>query len=159
MADLGVDKVHASDMVYVKLGVSGEELSGMHDLFSAFGLDSSTSAPHNLFDNQGKGAGLVLDDSTAKALGFTSGTGGSVDEAKVTDLVHQLTKLGITEVDVVHTGAPADHNMDVFHLNTTDTTAPPVAQTPIHTTVEVLGVTNDPSHVFDQDISNKNIKH
>jgi hypothetical protein len=156
MADLGVDKVHASDMVYVKLGVSGEELSSIHDLFSAFGLDSSTSADHKIFENK---AGLVLDDKTAQTLGFTSGVDGSVDEAKVTDLVHQLTKLGITEVDVVHTGGTSTNNMDVFHLNTTDVSAPPVAQTPIHTTVEVLGVGNDASHVFDQDILNKNIKH
>jgi hypothetical protein len=159
MADLGVDKVHASDMVYVKLGVSGEELSSIHDLFSAFGLDSNTAADHNLFNNNGAGAGLVLDDKTAQTLGFTSGFGGSVDEAKVTDLVQQLTKLGITEVDVVHTGASTANNMDVFHLSSDGSSMAPVAQTPIHTTVEVLGVGNDASHVFDQDILNKNIKH
>jgi len=146
MSDLGVDKVHASDMVYVKLGITESELAGMHDLFSAFGLDSNSDAPHKLFD---KGAGLVLDDATAKAMGIA---GDQVDEAKVADLVKQLSKLGITEVDVV-SGNEAAHKVDVYHIDI-------VAQTPVLATpVELLGVSDDLSHVFDPDILSKTIKH
>jgi hypothetical protein len=149
MSDLGVDKVHAFDKVYVKLGIAESELAGMHDLFSAFGLDSNTAAPHKLFDNNGQGAGLVLDDTTAKAMGIG---GDHVDEAKVADLVKQLSKLGITEVDVV-SGNEAAHKVDVYHIDV-------VAQTPVLATpVEVLGVNDDLSHVFDPDILNKTIKH
>ena len=148
MSDLGVDKVHASDKVYVKLGIAESELAGMHDLFSAFGLDSNTAAPHTLFDKE-KGAGLVLDDTMAKAMGIS---GDHVDEAKVADLVKQLSKLGITEVDVV-SGNEAAHKVDVYHIDV-------VAQTPVLATpVELLGVNDDLSHVFDPDILNKPIKH
>jgi hypothetical protein len=148
MSDLGVDKVHAFDKVYVKLGITESELAGMHDLFSAFGLDSNTAAPHNLFDNNGQGAGLVLDDTMAKAMGIG---GDHVDEAKVADLVKQLSKLGITEVDVV-SGTEAAHKVDVYHIDV-------VAQTPVLATpVELLGVNDDLSHVFDPDILHKTIK-
>ena len=156
MADLGVDKVHASDKVFVKLGVSETELSSIHDLFSAFGLDSTANADHSLFDNNGKGAGLVLDQKTAQTFGIT---GDQVDEAKVTDLVHQLSKLGITELDVVHVSADgATNSTDVFHIDQAAVAAP-VAQTPIITKVEVLGASDDVSHAFDLDILHKNIKH
>ena len=150
MADLGVDKVHASDMVYVKLGVTANELSGIHDLFSAFGLDSKAAAGKALFDNSGKGAGLVLDDATAKALGIVSQ---HIDEAKVADLVQQLSKLGITEVDVVHVHDGAEsHQVDVFQIQPVSGV---VAQAPILTEVKLLGVNEDVSHAFDQDILNK----
>jgi len=149
MSDLGVDKVHASDMVYVKLGVTEGELAGMHDLFSAFGLDSNANADHKLFDNA-KGTGLVVDDATAKALGIASTN--PVDEAKVADLVKQLSKLGITEVDVVHVNDDNHGMVDTFRIDT-------VAQTPVFTEVKLLGVNEDISHAFDQDILHKITKH
>ena len=156
MADLGVDKVHANDKVFVKLGVSESELSSIHDLFSAFGLDSNATVDHSLFDNNGKGAGLVMDQKTAQTFGIT---GDQVDEAKVTDLVHQLSKLGITELDVVHVSSDgATNSTDVFHIDQAAVAAP-VAQTPVITKVEVLGASDDVSHAFDLDILNKNIKH
>jgi hypothetical protein len=156
MADLGVDKVHSSDKVFVKLGVSQTELSSIHDLFSAFGLDSNAKVDHSLFDNNGKGAGLVMDQKTAQTFGIT---GDQVDEAKVTDLVHQLSKLGITELDVVHVSPDGLANTtDVFHIDPAAVSAP-VAQTPVLTKVEVLGASDDVSHAFDLDVLHKNIKH
>ncbi len=154
MADLGVDVVHASDKVFVKLGVAEGELAGMHDLFSAFGLDTpattGTTADHKLFDNSGKGAGLVLDQQSAKDLGITTDhlTDGHFSEAKVADLMNQLSKLGITEVDVVN-----NTTTQVFHIEATTV----VAQT--LPTVEVLGSDHADGHVFDFDIKNKPIGH
>jgi hypothetical protein len=48
--------------------------------------------------------------------------------------------------------------VDVFHIST-NTTQGVVAQTPVLTQVEVLGVNPDLSHAFDQDILTKPIKH
>jgi hypothetical protein len=60
--------------------------------------------------------------------------------------------LGITEVDVV-SGNEAAHKVDVYHIDV-------VAQTPVLATpVELLGVNDDLSHVFDPDILSKTIKH
>jgi hypothetical protein len=158
MADLGVDKVHAEDKVFVKLGVAEGELAGMHDLFSAFGLDtpatstsSAAATDHKLFDNGGKGAGLVLDQQSANTLGISADhlTAGHFSEAKVSNLVDQLSKLGITEVDVVN-----NNTTQVFHIETTGV----VAQTPVPT-VQVLGSDHADGHIFDLDIKNKPIGH
>jgi hypothetical protein len=133
MSDLGVDKVHASDMVYVKLGVTEGELAGMHDLFSAFGLDSAGN--HSLFAKNQQ-AGLVLDESTFSSLGAVG----------VQELVGQLSKLGFTEIDVL-----GDNSVQqVFSIT---------AQTPVDSTVTLLGGVNaDLAGVFDPDIFNKPIK-
>jgi hypothetical protein len=150
MADLGVDKVHADEKVFVKLGVAEGELAGMHDLFSAFGLDTPASADHKLFDNNGNGAGLVLDQQSAQKLGITADqlSDGHFSEARVADLVEQLSKLGITEVDVVNNATT-----QVFHIESTGV----VAQT--LPTVEVLGSDYADGHIFDLDIKNKPIGH
>ena len=150
MADLGVDKGHADDKVFVKLGVAEGELTGMHDLFSAFGLDTLAMAEHKLFDNQGKGAGLVLDQQSAQNLGITADhlSAGHFSEAKVADLVDQLSKLGITEVDVVN-----NTTTQVFHIEATTV----VAQT--LPTFQVLGSDHADGHIFDLDIKNKPVGH
>ena len=147
MADLGVDKVNYSgEKVFVKLGVTENELSGIHDLFSAFGLDNAGKSPQDqkIF---AKEAGLVLDQTSAEALGFKYSDFGlpeTADEAKVTDLMQQLSKLGITEVDVVGT-----NSIDV-HVYSMSEGA--VAQTTITTTVYLLGVSNVHEDIFDQEI-------
>jgi hypothetical protein len=140
--------------VFVKLGVAEGELAGMHDLFSAFGLDTpattGTTADHKLFDNSGKGAGLVLDQQSAQSLGITADhlSAGHFSEAKVADLVSQLSKLGITEVDVVN-----NTTTQVFHIEATTV----VAQT--LPTVQVLGSDHADGHIFDLDIKNKPVGH
>ena len=150
MAELGVDKVHADEKVFVKLGVAEGELAGMHDLFSAFGLDTPASVDHKLFDNNGNGAGLVLDQQSAQKLGITADqlSDGHFSEARVADLVEQLSKLGITEVDVVNNATT-----QVFHIESTGV----VAQT--LPTVQVLGSDHADGHIFDLDIKNKPIGH
>ena len=146
MADLGVDKVNATEKVFVKLGVTESELSGIQDLFSAFGLDSTDKSiqDQKIFANK---AGLVLDQASAEALGFKYSEveqPESADEAKVTDLMQQLSKLGITEVDVVGTNSTDVH---VYSMS-----EGAVAQTTITTTVDLLGVSNVHEDIFDQEI-------
>jgi hypothetical protein len=147
MADLGVDKVNYSgEKVFVKLGVTENELSGIHDLLSAFGLDNAGKSPQDqkIF---AKEAGLVLDQTSAEALGFKYSDFGlpeTADEAKVTDLMQQLSKLGITEVDVVGTNSTDVH---VYSMS-----EGAVAQTTITTTVDLLGVSNVHEDIFDQEI-------
>ena len=147
MADLGVDKVNYSgEKVFVKLGVAENELSGIHDLFSAFGLDNAGKSPQDqkIFTKE---AGLVLDQTSAEALGFKYSDFGlpeTADEAKVTDLMQQLSKLGITEVDVVGTNSTDVH---VYSMS-----EGAVAQTTITTTVDLLGVSNVHEDIFDQEI-------
>jgi hypothetical protein len=153
MADLGVDQVNSSQAVFVKLGIAAGEISDMQDLFAAFGLDKPAAPEHQIFDSS-KGAGLVLDSATADKLGIVP----SIDEAKVSDLVNKLSKLGITEVDVVHTSSDgASNSFDVYKIE--KPASAPVDQTPILTKVEVLGTHDDLSHAFDHDILDKNIKH
>ena len=123
----------------------------MHDLFSAFGLDTPASADHKLFDNNSKGAGLVLDQQSAQNLGITADQlNGAVhfSEARVADLVEQLSKLGITEVDVVNNATT-----QVFHIESTGVVAQTVP------TVEVLGSDYADGHIFDLDIKNKPTGH
>ena len=147
MADLGVDKVnYSAEKVFVKLGVTENELSGIHDLFSAFGLDNAGKTPQDqkIFANK---AGLVLDQTSAEALGFKYSDVGlpdAADEAKVTDLMQQLSKLGITEVDVVGT-----NSADVHVYSISEGT---VAQTSTTTTVELLGTSNVHEDIFDHEI-------
>ena len=149
MADLGVDKVHANDKVFVKLGVTEGDLADMHDLFSAFGLDNNTAVDHSLFANNGAGAGLLLDEKTAQTLGITPD---HYNEAKVADLVEQLAKLGITEVDVVNADSTDGH---VYTLN-----VGVVAQTAMAApAVELLGTDHAQGDVFDQDIKTKPFGH
>jgi len=143
MADLGVDKVNSTEKVFVKLGVTESELSGIQDLFSAFGLDSTDKSiqDQKIF---AKEAGLVLDQTSAEALGFKYSDfeqPTDADEAKVTELMQQLSKLGITEVDVVGT-----NSTDVHVYSMSDST---VAQTMTTTTVELLGTSNVDDEIFD----------
>jgi hypothetical protein len=154
MADLGVDMVHASGMVDVKLGLNANDLSSMQGLFTAFGLNIPSVVPHRLFDNNGNGVGLVLDDTTAQAMGMASG---QIDESKVSSFVNQLSQLGITEVDVVHVSDVTNQGVDVYQINSVGAN-PAVTQTPILTAVELLGVNPEVSHAFDQDILSKNIQ-
>ena len=147
MADLGVDKVnYSAEKVFVKLGVTENELSGIHDLFSAFGLDNAGKTPQDqkIFANK---AGLVLDQTSAEALGFKYSDVGlpdAADEAKVTGLMQQLSKLGITEVDVVGTNSAEVHVYSISEGT--------VAQTSTTTTVELLGTSNVHEDIFDQEI-------
>jgi hypothetical protein len=90
---------------------------------------------------------LVLDQTSAEALGFKYSDVGlpeAADEARVTDLMQQLSKLGITEVDVVGT------NFTGVHVYSMSEGA--VAQTTITTTVDLLGVSNVHEDIFDQEI-------
>jgi hypothetical protein len=89
----------------------------------------------------------VLDQASAEALGFKYSEveqPESADEAKVTDLMQQLSKLGITEVDVVGT------NSTYVHVYSMSEGA--VAQTTITTAVDLLGVSNVHEDIFDQEI-------
>ena len=139
MADLGVDSVLSKqDKVYVELGIKPEDLhtiADLGDLFSAFGLEKGTD--HALF-GQGQEAGLVIDQTTFSSLGPVG----------VQELVGQLSKLGFTELDVV--GASAADGAHVYA----------VAQTPVLSTVQILGSNNmgDLAHVFDTDILHKSTK-
>jgi hypothetical protein len=139
MADLGVDSVLSSqDKVYVELGIKPEDLhtiADLGDLFSAFGLEQGGN--HALFDHNQE-AGLVIDQTTFSSLGPVG----------VQELVGQLSKLGFTELDVV-----GDSAADGAHVYA-------VAQTPVLSTVEILG-SNDMgalANVFDPDILHKPTK-
>jgi hypothetical protein len=141
MADIGVDRISSDHKVYVELGIKPEDLStvaDLGDLFSAFGLDHA--GPHELFN--GQQAGLVIDQTTFSNL----------SEANIESLVGHLSKLGFTEIDVV--GASANDGAHVYAIDA------PVAQTPVLSTVEILGSNNlgELAHVFDPDILHKNVK-
>jgi hypothetical protein len=126
MAELGVDAVHtttAQDTIYVGLGIKAEDLqtvADLSDIFSAFGLEKPNPADHtDLFAN-GQKAGLVLEQSSFKALG----------EAGVHELVGQLSKLGFTELDVLG----PDKTYLAYDIT---------AQTPVLTPVQVMGTSAD----------------
>ena len=143
MAALGVDQVNASSKVYVDLGINAADLTDMHDLFAAFGLDQPNAPAHDLF--AGKGAGLVVDKTTASNWGFD---GNTINHSVVDDLVAKLSKLGITQIDVVD--ATAHTVADVYNIT---------PQTPVHVDIQVLG--SDASaiaHIFDTDILHKQVK-
>ena len=144
MADLGVDKVNSAEKVFVKLGVTENELSGIHDLFSAFGLDNAdnTTQGQKIFANQ---AGLVLDQTSAEALGFKYSDAGPPDEARVTDLMQQLSKLGITEVDVVGTNSTEVHVYSMSDGAVAQTLGTPAI-------VELLGIDDKHQDIFDHEI-------
>ena len=136
MADLGVDTVHTDHKVFVDLGIAPEHvqtIADMHDLFSAFGLDSSTHT--SLFDGSQQ-AGLVINHTTFESLG-TQG---------VQELVSQVTKLGFTEVDVV-----GDHASDTVYKVTV------TPQDPVHVEVQAIGTANEAglADVFDHHVDPK----
>jgi hypothetical protein len=139
MADLGVDSVASSQSkVYVELGIKPEDIhtiAGMHDLFSAFGLD--TTDGHSLFAAN-QHAGLVIDQTTFNSLGAHG----------VQQLVGQLSQLGFTELDVV--GADKVDAMYGYKIDVT-------AQTPVLSEVKLLGTDEHATlaHVFDPDILHK----
>jgi hypothetical protein len=143
MADMGVDQVNAASNVYVDLGIKAADLTDMHDLFAAFGLDKADAPAHDLF--AAKGAGLEMDKATATNLGFD---GTTINHAVVDDLVAKLSKLGITQIDVVD---PTAHTVaDVYNIT---------PQTTVHVDITVLG--SDASavaHIFDTDILHKQVK-
>ena len=143
MAELGVDAVTttAQDTIYVGLGIKAEDLqtvADLGDIFTAFGLDKPDTSDHtDLFAN-GQQAGLVLDQSSFKALG----------EAGVQELVGQLGKLGFTELDVLG----PDNTFMAYDIT---------AQAPVLTPVQVMGTTADADMLalFDpHHLSNKVVK-
>jgi hypothetical protein len=143
MADLGVDKVHTDAKVYLELGLRDAGLSELTDLFAAFGLNTPSDPAHELFANQG--ASLVLDKDTADNIGL--GNAGGVSST-VLDLMGKLSKLGITQIDVVDpTAHTVTHEYNI------------VAQTPVEVAVHTLGADlYAVTHVFDTDILQKPVK-
>jgi hypothetical protein len=143
MADLGVDKVHTDAKVYLELGLRDAGLSDLTDLFAAFGLNTPSDPAHELFANQG--ASLVLDKDTADNIGL--GNAGGVSST-VLDLMGKLSKLGITQIDVVDpTAHTVTHEYNI------------VAQTPVEVAVHTLGADLFAvTHVFDTDILHKPVK-
>ena len=143
MADLGVDKVHTDTKVYLELGLRDAGLSELTDLFAAFGLNTPSDPAHELFANQG--ASLVLDKDTADNIGL--GNAGGVSST-VLDLMGKLSKLGITQIDVVDpTAHTVTHEYNI------------VAQTPVEVAVHTLGADLFAvTHVFDTDILHKPVK-
>jgi hypothetical protein len=144
MAELGVDAVATTtpqDKIFVGLGLKPEDLqtvADLGDIFTAFGLDKPDTSDHtDLFAN-GQQAGLVLDQSSFKALG----------EAGVQELVGQLGKLGFTELDVLG----PDNTYMAYDIT---------VQAPVLTPVQVMGTTADADMLalFDpHHLSNKVVK-
>jgi hypothetical protein len=154
MADLGVGMVHAGGFLDVTLGLDANSISGLQDVFTAFGLGTNSVVPHHLFDNSGNGVGLVLDDTTAQAMGMASG---QIDAVKVSGWINQLSLLGITQVDVVHVSDIPNQGVDVYQINPVSTYSG-AAQAPVLTTIELLSVYPEVSHAFDESALNKNFQ-
>jgi hypothetical protein len=131
MLDLGVDKVQTDHKVYVDLGLDQADMQG---LFAAFTHDTSVPTG-GLFG--GKEAGLVVDQATFNTMGASD----------VHTLVQQLSKLGITEIDVLNDSV-VTHAYQI------------TAQTQVLSQVDILGTSSAGTDlaVFDTDILNKTIK-
>ncbi len=135
MLDLGVDKVQTDHKVYVDLGLDSATAHDMQGLFAAFTHDS-TVPTGGLFG--GKEAGLVVDQTTFNTMGASD----------VHTLVQQLSKLGITEIDVLNNSHVVTHAYQI------------TAQTQVLSQVDILGTSSTGTDlaVFDTDILNKTIK-
>jgi hypothetical protein len=152
LAALDVSTVHAVGMVDVKLGLTAADIPNLQDLFTPLGLDAHSTLPRHLFDNNGSGVGLVMDATTAQAMGMADG---QIDASKVSSYVNQLSLLGITQVDVVHPSNAASTGVDVYQINAVGAN-PALGQLPTLTSVELLGPHPEVSHAFDLAMLNKN---
>nr|WP_315226297.1 Ig-like domain-containing protein [uncultured Limnohabitans sp.] len=134
MLDLGVDKVQTDHKVYVDLGLDSATAHDMQGLFASFNYDTSVPAD-GLFG--GKAAGLVVDQATFNTMGASD----------VHTLVQQLSKLGITEIDVLNDSV-VTHAYQI------------TAQTQVLSQVDILGTSTAGTDlaVFDTDILHKTIK-
>jgi hypothetical protein len=134
MLDLGVDSVQTDHKVYVDLGLDQATAHDMQGLFAAFTHDS-TVPTGGLFG--GKEAGLVVDQTTFNTMGASD----------VHTLVQQLSKLGITEIDVLNDSV-VTHAYQI------------TAQTQVLSQVDILGTSSTGTDlaVFDTDILHKTIK-
>jgi hypothetical protein len=135
MLDLGVDSVQTDHKVYVDLGIDQASAADMQSLFAAFTHDS-TVPTGGLFG--GKAAGLIVDQATFNTMGASD----------VHTLVQQLSKLGITEIDVLNNSHVVTHAYQI------------TAQTQVLSQVDILGTstTGTDLAVFDTDILHKTIK-
>jgi len=135
MLDLGVDSVQTNHKVYVDLGLDAASAHDMQGLFASFNYDTSVPAD-GLFG--GKAAGLVVDQATFNTMGASD----------VHTLVQQLSKLGITEIDVLSNANVVTHAYQI------------TAQTQVLSQVDILGTSSAGTDlaVFDTDILNKTIK-
>ncbi|PQA81486.1 hypothetical protein C5F52_20030 [Limnohabitans sp. TS-CS-82] len=135
MLDLGVDKVQTDHKVYVDLGLDQATAHDMQGLFTAFTHDT-TVPTSGLFG--GKEAGLVVDQATFNTMGASD----------VHTLVQQLSKLGITEIDVLGSNHVVTHAYQI------------TAQTQVLSQVDILGTSSAGTDlaVFDTDILHKTIK-
>jgi hypothetical protein len=136
MLDIGVDSVQTTHKVYVGLGLDQATAKDMQGLFASFTHDT-TVPTGGLFG--GKEAGLVVDQATFNTMGASD----------VHTLVQQLSKLGITEIDVLSSANVVTHAYQI------------TAQTQVLSQVDILGTSstaNAEVGVFDTDILNKTIK-
>jgi hypothetical protein len=135
MLDLGVDKVQTDHKVYVGLGIDQASAADMQGVFASFNFDTTVPAD-GLFG--GKAAGLVVDQATFNTMGASD----------VHTLVQQLSKLGITEIDVLSNANVVTHAYQI------------TAQTQVLSQVDILGTSSAGTDlaVFDTDILNKTIK-
>jgi hypothetical protein len=130
-----VDKVQTDHKVYVDLGLDAASAHDMQGLFASFNYDTSVPAD-GLFG--GKAAGLVVDQATFNTMGASD----------VHTLVQQLSKLGITEIDVLSNANVVTHAYQI------------TAQTQVLSQVDILGTSSAGTDlaVFDTDILHKTIK-
>jgi hypothetical protein len=167
MADMGVGEVDANADVFVKLGVTAQELSNMPDLYTALGIDPNAPSMANIFKFSGNAAvthqaSLVMDADTAAALGIsgptqgpTSNTSSSVaqtgsttnikpyNDTNVKALVEEMSKLGFTKVDVVS----ANKQVQEYTIDSNKMTiSTPVTVAPSSTTATLLGTHYDEIH-------------
>jgi hypothetical protein len=135
MLDLGVDKVQTDHKVYVGLGIDQASAADMQGVFASFNFDTTVPAD-GLFG--GKAAGLVVDQATFNTMGASD----------VHTLVQQLSKLGITEIDVLSNANVVTHAYQI------------TAQTQVLSQVDILGTSSAGTDlaVFDTDILHKTIK-
>ena len=135
MLDIGVDSVQTDHKVYVGLGLDQATAHDMQGLFAAFTHDTTVPAD-GLFG--GKAAGLVVDQATFNTMGASD----------VHTLVQQLSKLGITEIDVLSNANVVTHAYQI------------TAQTQVLSQVDILGTSSAGTDlaVFDTDILHKTIK-
>jgi citrate lyase gamma subunit len=135
MLDLGVDKVQTDHKVYVGLGLDQASAADMQGVFASFNYDTTVPAD-GLFG--GKAAGLVVDQATFNTMGASD----------VHTLVQQLSKLGITEIDVLSNANVVTHAYQI------------TAQTQVLSQVDILGTSSAGTDlaVFDTDILHKTIK-
>jgi len=135
MLDLGVDKVQTDHKVYVGLGLDQASAADMQGVFASFNYDTTVPAD-GLFG--GKAAGLVVDQATFNTMGASD----------VHTLVQQLSKLGITEIDVLSNANVVTHAYQI------------TAQTQVLSQVDILGTSSASTDlaVFDTDILHKTIK-